>query len=47
MPFTARELLLAVAIVAIFVGSFVNCQFAAKAFRATQKLTAATSGTSK
>jgi len=45
--FTARELLLALAIVAIFVGSFLNCQIAAKALRATQKLTAATAAASK
>ncbi len=47
MPFTAREILLAVAIVAIFVGAFVNCQIAAKAMRATEALTAKTSGPAK
>jgi hypothetical protein len=47
MPFTAREILLAVAIVAIFVGAFVNCQVAAKVLRATQKLSAATSSNGK
>lgn len=47
MHFTVREMLLAIAIVAIFVGSFVNCQAAAKALRATQALTAATSGALK
>jgi len=47
MPFSVRETLLAVAIVAIFVGAFLNCQVATKALRATQKLSAATSATQK
>jgi hypothetical protein len=47
MPFTVREVLLAIALVAIFVGAFVNCQVAAKALRTTQKLTSATAGDAK
>jgi hypothetical protein len=38
MPFSARELLLAIAIVAVFVGAFLNCQVVAKALWATQAL---------
>jgi hypothetical protein len=44
MPFTAREIVLAIAIVAILVGSFLNCQVVGKALRATGKISAATSG---
>lgn len=47
MQFTVREILLAIAIVAIFVGAFLNCQVAAKALRATQALSVATSGALK
>ena len=40
MPFAVRELLLAFAIVAIFVGSFLNCQIVSQAFRGLRPLTA-------
>jgi len=43
MHFTVREVLLAIAIVAIFVGSFLNCQIVRTAFRAIRPVTAATS----
>jgi phosphosulfolactate phosphohydrolase-like enzyme len=38
MRISARELLLAIAVFAILVGSFVNCQIVAKALRATERL---------
>jgi hypothetical protein len=41
MRYTVREIMLALAIVAIFVGSYLNCQVANNAFRATQPLKAA------
>jgi hypothetical protein len=44
MRFTARETLLAMAIIAIFVGAFLNCQLVAKALRATEALTTVASG---
>jgi len=44
MRFTPREILVAIALVAIFVGAFLNCQIAAKALRSTEKLATA-SGT--
>ena len=47
MRCTVREMLLAIAIVAIFVGSFLNCHVAAKALRATKQLTGPTSGVLK
>jgi len=40
MSFTVREALLAMAIVAIFVGSFLNCQIVSQAFRGVRPLTA-------
>ncbi len=43
MPFTAREIVLALAIVAVLVGAFLNCQVVAKALRATQALRAVNS----
>jgi hypothetical protein len=36
--FTVREIVLALAIVAIFVGAFLNCQAVHRALRATQPL---------
>jgi type II secretory pathway component PulJ len=47
MRFTVRELMLAIAIVAIFVGSFMNCQIVNRAMRATQRLATATSDAAK
>jgi hypothetical protein len=44
MRFTAREILLGIAIVAVFVGAFLNSQFVAKALRATEALKAVASG---
>ena len=44
MQFTAREIVLAIAITATLVGAFLNCQIVAKSLRATQELTTVTSG---
>ena len=41
MPFTVREIVVAIAIVVVFVGAYLNCQVVAKALRATQALTTA------
>jgi type II secretory pathway component PulJ len=42
MRFTVREVMLAIAIAAILVGSFLNCQIVNRTLRATQPLTTAT-----
>lgn len=44
MQFTAREIVLAITIVATLVGAFLNCQVVANALRATDKLSPATAG---
>lgn len=44
MPYTAREIVLALAITATLVGAYLNCHVVAKALRATQGLTTLTSG---
>ena len=41
MSFTVREIVVAIAIVVVFVGAFLNCQVVAKALKATQALTTA------
>jgi hypothetical protein len=47
LPFPARELLLAIAVVAVFVGAFVNCQIVRKALSATKQVSASLSGADK
>jgi hypothetical protein len=47
MQLTARELLLAIAVFAVLVGAFLNCQVSSKAISATAKIPMALSSTEK
>jgi hypothetical protein len=47
MRFKSRELVLAIAIVAVFVGAFVNCQVLSKALAATKTLSQSLPGPAK
>ena len=47
MRFKARELLLAIAVVAVLVGAFLHCQVVNKALAATKRLSVAIPGDAK
>jgi hypothetical protein len=47
VPLTTRELLLAMAIVTVFVGAFINCQIVRKSLAATNRISAALPGPEK
>ena len=44
LPFGARDLLLVIAIVIVFVGAFVNCQVVRKSLAATRQISTALPG---
>jgi hypothetical protein len=47
MHFTAREILVAIPLVAVFVGAFINCRIVTRALLATEELAVATSAALK